>query len=116
MFPVIRKSAFDERAAQKAAEVAAEAPVEIPADVEAIAPIETPAVAAPTQKPTTKPSTTPKPATPSTSNCDTNYTGGCVPVVSYDLDCGDISFSVRVVGTDKHRFDGDKDGYGCENN
>ena len=47
------------------------------------------------------------------ASCDENYSG-CVPIVSYDLDCGDIGFSVVVRGYDKHRFDGDKDGYGCE--
>lgn len=46
-------------------------------------------------------------------NCDPNYTP-CVPLVSYDLDCPDIGFSVRVVGSDPHRFDRDRDGYGCE--
>jgi micrococcal nuclease len=50
------------------------------------------------------------------AKCDPNYTGTCVPQVSYDLDCGDISGSVKVVGTDKHGFDGDGDGYGCEAN
>lgn len=47
------------------------------------------------------------------SSCDPNYSG-CVPNVSYDLDCGDIGFSVRVLGSDKHKFDRDRDGYGCE--
>lgn len=57
----------------------------------------------------------PPPATNThASNCDANYTGGCVPKVSYDLDCPDIGFRVRVVGTDKHRFDRDGDGIGCE--
>ncbi|MDB5171160.1 MAG: hypothetical protein JWO35_854 [Candidatus Saccharibacteria bacterium] len=50
---------------------------------------------------------------PRASNCDPNYTP-CVPNVSYDLDCPDIGFSVRVIGSDPHRFDGDHDGYGCE--
>lgn len=50
---------------------------------------------------------------PAPSNCDSNYSG-CVPIVSYDLDCSDIGFSVRVLGSDGHRFDGDHDGYGCE--
>ena len=45
--------------------------------------------------------------------CDQNYSG-CVPVVSYDLDCGDIGHSVTVYGNDPHRFDRDRDGYGCE--
>jgi len=48
------------------------------------------------------------------SNCDPNYSP-CVPLVSYDLDCPDIGFSVRVLGSDPHGFDGnDNDGYGCE--
>lgn len=53
-------------------------------------------------------------ANPSTPKCDPNYTGGCVPIVSYDLDCSDVGFSVVVVGYDKHNFDGNNDGYGCE--
>lgn len=48
--------------------------------------------------------------------CDPNYKGTCVPVVSYDLDCSDISGSVQVVGEDKHGFDADGNGYGCESN
>ncbi len=75
------------------------------------------------QKPSTtaQPQTTaPAPAAPTesqgASDCDPNYSGGCVPNVSYDLDCGDISFSVQVIGTDHHRFDRDGDGYGCESN
>lgn len=47
-------------------------------------------------------------------NCDSNYSGTCVPVVSYDLNCDDIGGSVKVVGSDPHGFDGDGDGYGCE--
>lgn len=53
--------------------------------------------------------------TPATSSCDPNYSGGCVPIVGYDLDCPDIGFSVVVVGSDPHGFDGnDNDGLGCE--
>ena len=48
------------------------------------------------------------------SDCDPNYAGVCVPLVDYDLDCPDIGFLVQVVGYDKHRFDRDRDGYGCE--
>jgi hypothetical protein len=47
------------------------------------------------------------------SKCDSNYSG-CVPIVSYDLDCPDIGYSVTVFGYDKHGFDRDGDGYGCE--
>ena len=48
------------------------------------------------------------------SGCDSNYSGACVPIVSYDLNCDDISGSVTVVGSDPHGFDGDGDGTGCE--
>jgi hypothetical protein len=59
----------------------------------------------------------PEPAAPSGGTepaCDPNYSGSCVPVVSYDLNCDDISGSVTVVGSDPHGFDGDGDGSGCE--
>jgi hypothetical protein len=48
------------------------------------------------------------------SNCDPNYSGYCVPDVSYDLDCPDIAHRVYVVGYDKHGFDADNDRIGCE--
>lgn len=47
------------------------------------------------------------------SNCNPNYSP-CVPNVSYDLDCPDIGFPVRVIGSDVYRFDADGDGIGCE--
>lgn len=50
---------------------------------------------------------------PVARNCDPNYSG-CVPNVSYDLDCSDIGYSVIVLGYDRHGFDGDGDGEGCE--
>jgi hypothetical protein len=50
---------------------------------------------------------------PSGGNCDPNYTP-CVPLVSYDLDCPDIGFSVTVIGSDPHGFDREGDGLGCE--
>lgn len=53
------------------------------------------------------------PPPPAPAQCDPNYTP-CVPNVSYDLDCPDIGFSVRVIGTDVHRFDREGDGHGCE--
>ena len=47
--------------------------------------------------------------------CDDNYIGACIPVVSYDMDCSDITVrNFFVVGTDKHRFDGDNNGVCCE--
>jgi micrococcal nuclease len=66
-------------------------------------------------QPAPQPVTAPQPAPQQTSNCDPNYTP-CIPNVSYDLDCGDISTSVQVIGTDRHRFDRDGDRYGCESN
>lgn len=69
------------------------------------------AVASPKPKKSKKPKpTSPGPA----SNCDPNYSGACVPIVSWDLDCADIGESVTVVGSDIHRFDADGDGSGCE--
>jgi micrococcal nuclease len=60
------------------------------------------------------PSRTPPPS----GKCDPNYAGGCVPPYPPDLDCADIHAlgiaSVRVVGSDPHRLDGDGDGLGCE--
>lgn len=59
--------------------------------------------------------TTPRGGGPVTRpGCDPNYTGACVPVTDADLDCADISGPVTVVGTDRHRFDGNGDGQGCE--
>lgn len=46
-------------------------------------------------------------------NCNPNYSP-CVPNVPYDLDCGDIGFTVQVIGYDHYRFDRDGDGWGCE--
>lgn len=56
----------------------------------------------------------PEPEVDSGSDCDPNYSGTCVPQVSYDLNCDDIGGSVTVVGSDPHGFDGDGDGSGCE--
>jgi hypothetical protein len=47
------------------------------------------------------------------NDCNPNYSP-CVPNSYYDLDCPDVGFTVRVVGTDVYRFDADGDGYGCE--
>ncbi len=63
-----------------------------------------------------------QPAAPSTStaapvqaNCDPSYPDVCIPSPPPDLDCGDIPYRrFRVVGADPHRFDGDRDGIGCE--
>jgi uncharacterized protein YraI len=56
----------------------------------------------------------PPPAT-SDNNCHPSYPGVCIPPAPPDLDCGDIPYRrFQVVGADPHRFDGDRDGVGCE--
>lgn len=50
------------------------------------------------------------------ANCDPNYEGGCVPMGVGDVDCGDISFKVYVVGVDVYGLDGDDNGVGCQSN
>jgi Flp pilus assembly pilin Flp len=50
--------------------------------------------------------------------CDTNYTGACVPAHPPDLDCSDlrgmgIALPVRVAKADPHHLDPDGDGFGC---
>jgi micrococcal nuclease len=54
-------------------------------------------------------------AEPAPTNCDPSDPDVCIPSPPPDLDCKDIPFMrFRVVGADPHRFDGDKDGIGCE--
>ncbi len=52
-----------------------------------------------------------------TGNCDPNY-DQCVPISAYDLDCPDIynlgMSRIRVIGTDVHKLDRDRDGNACE--
>lgn len=63
--------------------------------------------------PQTTPST-PK-TTQSTENCDPSYPDVCIPPYPPDLDCKDVPYKkFRVLPPDPHRFDGDKDGIGCE--
>lgn len=64
--------------------------------------------------PAPKPKKSKKPDRQPASNCDPNYSGACVPIVGWDLDCGDIGETVTVKGTDIHGFDADGDGSGCE--
>lgn len=49
----------------------------------------------------------------SSSSCNPNYSG-CVPNVSYDLNCPDIGYKVQVLGYDQYRLDADDDGWGCD--
>ncbi|MDH3314026.1 MAG: thermonuclease family protein [Nitrosopumilus sp.] len=49
------------------------------------------------------------------NDCDLSYPDFCIPSISPDLDCKDISQKrFTVLAPDPHRFDGDKDGIGCE--
>ena len=51
----------------------------------------------------------------STSGCDSSYPDFCIPSPPPDLDCGDIPYKrFTVLQPDPHRFDGDKNGIGCE--
>ena len=66
-----------------------------------------------------KSTSTPPPSTPATettqSSCDPSYPDVCIPPPPPDLDCGEISHrNFIVLPPDPHRFDGDKDGIGCE--
>ncbi|MGH3017459.1 MAG: thermonuclease family protein [Gaiellaceae bacterium] len=58
--------------------------------------------------------TTPRGTVPR-SGCDPSYPGVCIPPFPPDLDCSDVPHRrFKVVGTDPHGFDGDRDGVGCE--
>ncbi len=47
--------------------------------------------------------------------CDPSYPDVCIPPYPPDLDCGEIRYvNFKVIPPDSHRFDGDKDGIGCE--
>ena len=60
----------------------------------------------------------PKISTPPTEikeDCNPSYPDVCIPSPPPDLDCGEISHrNFTVLQPDPHRFDGDKDGLGCE--
>lgn len=53
---------------------------------------------------------------PSSGACHAAYPGDCIPSPPPDLDCPDIERKVRVdhAHGDPHRFDANKDGWGCE--
>lgn len=51
----------------------------------------------------------------SSSECDAAYPDVCIPPQPPDLDCSQISYTnFTVLAPDPHRFDGDRDGVGCE--
>lgn len=96
-------------------------PVAPPAPPAPAAPTRAPANVAPTPPPPpptpARPAPTPAPA-PQAGNCDPSYPDFCIPPFPPDLNCdspalqGRRGFTVRP--PDRHRFDGDKDGIGCE--
>ena len=50
-----------------------------------------------------------------TNDCDESYPDFCIASSPPDLDCSDISQKkFTVLQPDPHKFDGDKDGIGCE--
>jgi len=58
--------------------------------------------------------TTPRGLVPR-SGCDPSYPTVCIPPYPPDVDCADVPYDdFKVVGTDPHDFDGDRDGVGCE--
>ena len=49
------------------------------------------------------------------SGCDPSYPTVCIPPYPPDIDCDDVpAKGFKVIGTDPHGFDGDRDGVGCE--
>jgi micrococcal nuclease len=54
-------------------------------------------------------------AGPGGGDCDPAYPEVCIPPYPPDLDCGDVAHRrFQVTGLDRHGFDGDGDGLGCE--
>lgn len=73
----------------------------------------------PPPPPPPPPQPPPPPPPPPGGNCHASYPTVCIPPAPPDLDCGNIpyrDFTVRhdVPDPDPHRFDGDRDGIGCE--
>jgi micrococcal nuclease len=57
----------------------------------------------------------PVPAPSPPANCDASYPTVCIPPPPPDLDCKDVPYkNFRVLQPDPHRFDGNRDGFGCE--
>lgn len=90
-----------------------------PPDSATVTPTSTPtstATATPTAMPsatnTATATATPVEADP---DCHPSYPDICIPPPPPDLNCDDIPYRrFRVLPPDPHRFDGDKDGIGCE--
>ncbi len=54
---------------------------------------------------------------PPAAQCDTNYSGACIPPYPPDVDCSDLETlgitEFTVSGEDPHDLDSDGDGIGC---
>lgn len=58
---------------------------------------------------------TPTPQAVAIQGCDPNYTGVCIPIGIYDLDCADVNArGFASVGYDPHNLDGNDNGVACE--
>jgi hypothetical protein len=69
---------------------------------------------APSAQPVERAPSAPAPETSSTT-CDPNYEGACIPPSPTDLDCDEVGSSdFASIGSDPHGFDGDGDGVACE--
>jgi micrococcal nuclease len=56
-----------------------------------------------------------KPISVKENQCDPSYPDVCILPYPPDLDCKDVSYrNFKVLPPDPHRFDGNKDGIGCE--
>jgi micrococcal nuclease len=64
-----------------------------------------------------QPSPAPTQVPAQAGTCDPSYPGVCIPPAPPDLDCKHIPYRrFQVLPPDPHRFDGNKDGIGCESN
>lgn len=74
-----------------------------------------PSTPAPTRSTPAPPPPTAAPPPPAATACDPSYPTVCIPPPPPDLNCADIPFRrFKVLPPDPHRFDGDRDGIGCE--
>lgn len=82
-----------------------------PTNTPTVTPSATPTVQpTPTTQPTVQPTPTRNPAL-----CAPEYPTVCIPPPPPDLDCGDIVYRrFTVLPPDRHQFDVDGDGIGCE--
>lgn len=73
-----------------------------------------------TRTPTLTPSITSTPSRTATRNpalCAAEYPTVCIPPPPPDLNCADITYrNFTVLSPDRHKFDTDNDGVGCEQN